>query len=262
MRTALALAIAIVVGLSGSALADHHQCRCLAIAADLPGAIQVEVARADGLYARGDFGGALAIYARLHATVKEPSLLYAQAMVKWQLGANADARALFQAYLAAGGNLAYRDLAEAGLRDLGAGVSATVGTAVGAVGAVGGAVGGMVRGGVDGGLGIGKVTAKPKKLAKGAAVVLGVVAVAAIAAVGIHGIAAGLKDDIELDAKFDLGLGLTGVTVGITAFYVGGLTAAAGAVGGVNCASLPKRKPIVAPIALHGGGGLVTAMSF
>jgi hypothetical protein len=260
VRTALALAVAIVVGLSGSALADQPQCRCLAIAADVSATIQAEVARADGLYARGDFGGALAIYARLHATAKDPSLLYAQAMAKWQLGANADAKALFQAYLAAGGTLAYRDRAEAGLRDLGAGVSATIG---GVVGGVGGVVGGTVRGGVDTGLGVAdKVTAKPKKVAKGAAIALGVVAIAAVAAVGIHGIAAGIKDDIELDAKFDLGLGLTGVTVGITALYLNGLTVAGGAAGGLNCASLPRRKPIVAPIALHGGGGLATAMSF
>jgi hypothetical protein len=271
------LAIAVVAlstpVLVGEARADHHECRCLAIAADVPAALQAEIARADWLYARGDFAGALAIYARLHAAVKEPVLLYAQAMAKWQLGANADARALFQAYLAAGGALAYRDRAEVALRDLGGAVGGVGGVVGGVVGGAGGLVGGVVggvggvaRGGVDTGLGVvGKVTAKPKKVAGGAAIVLGVVAVAAIGAVGIHAIAAGIKDDISLDAKFDLGLGLTGVTVGITAIYVGGLTVATGAVGaagGLNCASLPRRKPIVAPVAVRGGGGLVTAMSF
>jgi hypothetical protein len=232
---------------------------------------------------RGDFSGALDIYARAYASVKEPVLLYAQAMAKWQLGATADARALFQAYLAAGGVLAYRDRAELGLRALGGPVGGAVGGVVGGVGGVvggvgrigGGVVGGVtggvaggVRGGVDAGIGtVGGVTAKPKKIAKGAAVVLGVVAVAALGALAIHGIAAGIKDDISLDAKFDLSMGLTGVTVGITALYVGSLTVAAGAVGGaagaVPCVSVvPPRRPVVAPIAMHGGGGLMTALSF
>jgi hypothetical protein len=260
-------AVALTAGLARTARADHPPCRCLAIAADVPAAIQAEVARADGLYARGDFAGAFAIYAKLHATAKDPSLLYAQGMAKWQLGATAEARALLQAYLAAGGTLAYRDRAEVGLRDLGGSVVGGVGGVAGGVGGVAGGVAGVGGGAVgtvgDVGLGVtGQVTAKPKKVAKGAAVVLGIVAVAAVGAVAIHGIAAGLKDDIELDAKFDLGLGLTGVTVGATAIYLGGLTVAAGAAGGVNCASLPARKPIVAPIAVRGGGGLAAALRF
>jgi len=275
----LAVASLSTLALARDALADHHECRCLAIAGDLPGALQAEIARADGLYTRGDFSGALDIYARAYASVKEPVLLYAQAMAKWQLGATADARALFQAYLGAGGVLAYRDRAELGLRALGGPVGGAVGGVVGGVGGVvggvgrigGGVVGGVaggVRGGVDAGVGtVGGVTAKPKKIAKGAAVVLGVVAVAALGALAIHGIAAGIKDDISLDAKFDLSMGLTGVTVGITALYVGSLTvatgAAAGAAGAVPCVSVvPPRRPIVAPIAMHGGGGLMTALSF
>lgn len=261
---ALAVASLSTLALTKDALADHHECRCLAIAGDVQAAIQAEIARADGLYARGDFAGALAIYARVYASVKDPVLLYAQAMAQWQLGATADARALLQAYLAAGGALAYRDRAELGLRELGG----VVGGTVGAVSGVAGGVAGGVRGGVGGGLGaVGSVTAKPKKVAKGAAVVLGVVAVAALGALAIHGIAAGLEDDISLDAKFDLSMGLTGVTVGITALYVGSLTVAAGAVGGaaagVPCvSSLAPRRPVIAPVAMHGGGGLVTALSF
>jgi hypothetical protein len=284
----LALAIALLVGLAGDARADQRQCRCLTIAADVPAAFAAEVARADALFARADFNGAFAIYARVWGSVKEPALLYAQAMAKWQLGATGDAKALLQAYLAAGGALAYRVSAEAGLRDLGGvaggvvggvggitggvvgGVGGVVGGVGGVTGGVVGGVGGAAVGGVDAGLGVaGRVTAKPKKIAGGAAVVLGVVAVAALGAVAIHSIAAGLKDDIELDAKFDLGLGLTGIAVGATAFYVGGLTVAAGAVGGaaggLNCASapsLPKHRPIVAPIALPGGGGIAGAMRF
>ncbi len=105
---------------------------------------------------------------------------------------------------------------------------------------------------------------KPPKVAKGAAIVLGIVAIGAVGAVGIHMIAAGIKDDISLDAKFDLGLGLSGVTVGITAIYLYGLTAGVGAVGaaGMRCDTLPKHRPMVAPIALPGGGGIATAMTF
>jgi hypothetical protein len=253
----------------------ENECKCLAVAGDLTGAIQAEVAKADGLYARGDFEGALAIYARAHAQAKAPSLIYAQAMTNWRLGASAEARAMFEAYLKAGGTLAYRAQAEAGLRDVGGTVSGAVGTAVGAGGMlgdrIGGAVGmGDVTGDVTGTVGgvTGEVRgrldakAKPPKVAKGAAIVLGVVAVAAVGAVGIHSIAAGLKDDISLDAKFDLGLGLTGVSVGITAIYLYGLTAAVGTAGSVRCATLPAGKPIIAPIAMPGGGGLATAMTF
>jgi hypothetical protein len=107
---------------------------------------------------------------------------------------------------------------------------------------------------------------KPKKLVpRGAVIVLGVVAVAALGAVTIHAISAGIKDDIELDAKFDLGLGLSGAAVGATAIYLGGLTAAVGTVGAagsLRCAVLPEKRPVVAPMALPGGGGVVTAMSF
>jgi hypothetical protein len=197
-------------------------------------------------------------------------------MTKWRLGAAQDARALFSAYLEAGGALAFRSQAEAALGELGGrvpsggvvggvvgGVTGRVGGAVGGVVGVGGAVGGAAVG-VTGDV-VGGVTGtldKPKKLVpRGAVIVLGVVAVAALGAVAIHAISAGIKDDIELDAKFDLGLGLSGATVGITAIYLGGLTAAVGGAGALRC-ELPTKRPVVAPMALPGGGGVVTAMSF
>jgi hypothetical protein len=227
MRAAIIALVLVAFG--ASARAEKH-CNCLAVAGDVSAAIQAEVARADSLYARGDYAGALAIYIKAHAAApKESVLLYAQAMAKWQLAASADAKALFDKYLAAGGQLAYRERAEAGIADINAGVSATVGTVVGATGAVTGFVGGAA----DSGLGpIDRP--KPKKIARGAGIVLGVIAVAAIAVVGVHAIAAGVKDDVELDAKFDLGLGVTGVAVGISAIYVGGLTATTGAVSGAG----------------------------
>ncbi|MDX2090118.1 MAG: hypothetical protein SFX73_19830 [Kofleriaceae bacterium] len=270
-----------------STTARAEDCRCLAIAGDLVGAIQGEVARADGLYMRGEYAAALALYAKAHVTAKAPSLLFAQAMATWQLGKAVEAKGLFQAYLAVGGSLAYRDRVELYLREL---RDVDAGGVVGVVGGAGGLVGGVagdatgklggvvgVTGGVVGGVtgetlgAVGDVSGslrtnldvKPKKLARGPAIVLGVVAVAAIGAVGIHAIAAGIKDDISLDAKFDLGLGLSGVTVGITAIYLNGLTAATGvAAGGLRCETLPKHRPLVAPVAMPGGGGLVTAMSF
>jgi hypothetical protein len=75
-------------------------------------------------------------------------------------------------------------------------------------------------------------------------------------------IAAGIKDDISLDAKFDLGLGLSGATVGITAIYLYGLTAAVGTAGSLKCETRPAYRPMIAPIALPGGGGIATAMTF
>jgi hypothetical protein len=272
--------VSLLAVVSASTTARADDCRCLAVAGDVVGALQGEIARADGLYMQGEYAAALALYAKANVTAKVPSLVFAQAMASLQLGKKAEAKALFQAYLAVGGTLAYRERVELYLREL---RDVDVGGVVGVVGGAGGLVGGIAGdatgklGGVVGGVtgetlgAVGDVSgslranidAKPKKLARGPAIVLGVVAVAAIGAVGIHAIAAGIKDDISLDAKFDLGLGLSGVTVGITAIYLNGLTAATGvAAGGLRCETLPKHRPLVAPVAMPGGGGLVTAMSF
>jgi hypothetical protein len=247
------------------------ECNCVAIAGDVAAAIQAEVAKADGLYARGDYSGALAIYAKAYGTSKDAALLYAQGMAQWQLGATAEAKAKLEAYLKAGGALAYKDRAEASLKGIGAGVAAGAGAVAGVgtglgKGALGvtGAVGASAVGTVEGGAGVvgGVATdVKPKKIGKKAGIVLGVIAIAAIGAVGIHSIAAGVSTDVELDPKFDLGLGVAGVAVGISAIYVSGLTAATAAAPPM-CASLPAGKPIVAPIAMPGGGGLAAALSF
>ena len=58
--------------------------------------------------------------------------------------------------------------------------------------------------------------------------------------------------DIELDPKFDLGMGLAGVSVGVTALYVGSLTAA----------TVAAPKCIAGPVMMHGGGGVAAAMRF
>src|SRR5262245_47683715 len=61
--------------LSLSALDARAECRCVAVAGDVAAAIQAEVAKADSLYARGDFEGALAIYIKAYATSKDAALL-------------------------------------------------------------------------------------------------------------------------------------------------------------------------------------------
>lgn len=259
------------------------ECNCVSVAADVFATVQAEVMKADALYARGDFRGALAIYAKAYATSKDAVLLYAQGMAHWQLGAAAQAKASFEAYLKAGGTLAYKDRAEANLKKLGGGLVAGGAGAIGAVGGLGaGAVGAVAHGGADltgtgagvVGTGVGAVGAgvgavggvttdiKPKKPGRTVGIVLGVVAIAAIGAVGIHSIAAGISDDIELDPKFDLGLGISGVAVGISAIYVAGITTAVAATPTCSVATLPKGKPIVAPYATANGGGITAALSF
>lgn len=277
----VSLVLATVLTVSSSRSASAEDCNCLAVAGDVAAAIQAEVAKADNLYMRGDFAAAATIYVNAYATSKDASLLFAQGMAFWQLGDKVKAKGAFQAYLAVKGELAYRARAEAAIAALGGaggGVVAgtvggvgrlgggLVGGATGAVGGVGGAAVGGVETGVNAGVsGVGDLRGKVEgkaKIGRKAGIVLGVIAIAAIGVVGIHSIAAGVSADIELDPKFDLGLGVTGVAVGITAIYVGGLTAATGAVGATCITSLPARKPIVAPYATNGGGGLAAAMTF
>ncbi len=294
----LSAVVVFVASLGLASTEARAECNCVSVAADVFASVQAEVAKADSLYARGDFAAALAIYAKMYATSQDAVLLYAQGMAHWQLGALEQAKASFKAYLAAGGTLAYKARAELALRRIDGGVvagaGATVGAGVGAVGAgvgaVGGALGGTLGGrgklrdvgvggvgavGAVGGAAVGGVGAgvgtvggiatdiKPKKIGRKAGIVLGVIAIAAIGAVGIHSIAAGVSSDIELDPKFDLGLGIGGVAVGISAIYVAGLTATTAAVAAPTCVvTLPAKKPIVAPVAMRGGGGLAAAMTF
>lgn len=279
--TSMVLPAVLVVNVALAADA-RAECRCVAVAGDVFASVQAEVMKADGLYARGDFSGALAIYAKAYGESKDAALLFAQGMAQWSLGMTAEAKASFQAYLKAGGNLAYRDRAEAGLVALGGvgGVTAAVGGAAHGTGRLVGGLAGDLRGGVEGGVGagagavgtgvgagvgvVGGVTGEVKaktKIGHKAGVVLGVIAIAAIGAVGIHSIAAGVSDDISLDPKFDLGLGIAGVSVGISAIYVAGLTATTAAAPAM-CASLPAKTPIVAPYATNGGGGVAAAMTF
>jgi hypothetical protein len=115
---------------------------------------------------------------------------------------------------------------------------------------------------------VGGVTAKaqkPKKVAKGAAILLGVVAVAAVAVVGYNSIHARRYESVEFDQSSNLGLGVAGVAVGGTAIYLWGLTAATGATGATCLTEAPRvRTPrrVVTPFAANGGGGLAAALTF
>lgn len=250
------------------------ECNCVSVAAEVAASIQADVAKADGLYARGDFAAAAAAYVKAHAKAPDPELQFAAGMALWMSGSVDDAKAQLSAYLAASGTLAFRAKAEAAMEDIEAGVVGGVvaagvgagGAAVGALGnGLGGAMGnpaGEVRGTVGAVAGVGGAALgatalvdrpKPPKVAKGAAIVLGIVAVGAIGAVGIHGIGS-LKEDVEFDGKFGLGLGLSGVVVGGTAIYLWGLTAATGAAASAPC--LTFKGTTITPTVSGDGGGL------
>jgi hypothetical protein len=209
----------------------HAECSCVAVAGYVDASIQASVATADSLYASGDFDGALDLYAKAYADSKDSVLLYAQAMCQWQLGEADDAKAMFQAYADAGGELKFKDRADAAVGAIDKGVKKAIGFGIGA----GGAVEGGAEGAVGAGAGVvGGVTAKPKKVAKGAAILLGVVAVVAVGTIAITGIRAGISDKISF-SSFDKGLalggGLSALVMGGSAVYLWGLTAATGAAG-------------------------------
>lgn len=261
--------------LSAAALAANArmasaECNCVSVAAEVAASIQADVAKADGLYARGDFAAAAAAYAKAHAKAPDPELQFAQGMALWMSGNLDDAKVQLAAYVGASGSLAFKAKAEAAIDQIEAGV---VGGVVAGAGAAGGAAAGALGGAmgnpageVDGAVGaVGGVGGaalgatgmvdrpKPPKVAKGAAIVLGIVAVGAIGAVGIHGIGS-LKDDVEFDTKFGLGLGLSGVVVGGTAIYLWGLTAAAGATASAPC--LTYKGTTITPTVSGEGGGI------
>jgi hypothetical protein len=224
MKIIIIASFVVVSVLAFHAAPAAAECNCVSVAGYVDAEIQGTVATADSLYARGDFDGALDLYAKAYAESNNDVLLYAQAMCKWQLGAAADAKALFDAYAKAGGSLDFRAEAEGAVGAIDSGVTSAVGFGA----ETGGRVGGEVRGRVDG------VTAKPKKVAKGAAILLAVVAVVAVGTVAIKGIRAGISSDIEF-SRFDKGLavgaGLSGLVMGASAVYLWGLTAATGAAG-------------------------------
>lgn len=261
--------------LSGAALVANvgtasAECNCVSVAAEVAASIQADVAKADGLYARGDFAAAAAAYMKAHAKAPDAELQFAAGMALWMDGKLDDAKAQLSAYVAASGTLAFKARAQAALDEIDQGVvggvvAGTTGAAGSLAGGVGGAMGnptGSLDGTVGAVAGVGGTALgatsmvdrpKPPKVAKGAAIVLGIVAVGAIGAVGIHGIGS-MADDVEFDTKFGLGLGLSGVVVGGTAIYLWGLTAAAGATASAPC--LTYKGTTLTPTVSGDGGGL------
>jgi hypothetical protein len=247
------------------------ECNCLAVAGEVSAEVRDVVARADSLYARGDYAAALALYAEAHASSGDAILLYAQGMAHWQLGQADEARARLEAFAALGGDDQLEERAAAAVGAIDSGVQKAVHVGGVVAGGVGGLVGAGASGAVDlGGDVVGGVTTrldrpKPKRLAKGAAIFLGVVAVGAVAVVGYNSIHARRYESVEFDGSSNLGLGVAGVAIGGTAVYLWGLTAATGATAGtcLTEAPAPKRpRRVVAPFAARGGGGLAAALTF
>jgi hypothetical protein len=263
--TALSLAVSLAA-LSEPASAD---CRCVSIAADVPATGRDLAIRADNLYAAGDLEAAARLYAAGYAETRDAVFLYAEAQCQAALGDAARARALFQGYVDAGGALKYGTHARSALASLGGRIKGATGAVGGLAGAGVGVAGGVAdTAGAGAGAAVGAggdlsgtltKKAEPPRVAKGAAILLGVVAVAAIGAVGIQGIAAGVKDDIEFDKKFGVGMGLSGAVVGGTAIYLYGLTAATGAAAGAGCLT---DNTIITPVAHRGGAGAALATRF
>lgn len=264
----LAFVAPVIIGVQ----AASAECRCVSIAADVGAAGRGIAIRADNLFAAGNFEAAAVLYAKGWEATSHAAFLYARAQCHAALGQAAKARALFQAYVEAGASvsLKYGAPAKAALASLGGPVKRGLGAAVGGtLGLAGGLVGGAARTGVGAtgaaaGAGAdlaGSLAkkAEPPKVAKGAAILLGVVAVVAIGAVGIQGISAGLQDDVDFDKRFGLGMGLSGAVVGGTAIYLYGLTAATGAVG-AGC--LADKGPTITPVAHRGGAGAALAARF
>jgi hypothetical protein len=256
------------------AVRAEADCNCVSIASDVGAAMQGLAIKADNLYARGEYAAALRLYADGFAVAGESVFLYAQAQCQWHLGNAAEAEVLFERYLSASGTLKYKARAEAAMRDIGAGVTTALGATVRLGGDVAGGITGRLGGAVQGvtGVGVGTGAAlgvglqkkvKPPKIAKGAAILLGVVAVGAVGALSVQGIQAGFSDDVDFDKRFGLGMGLTGAVVGGTALYLWGLTAVAPvAAGALPCAQVGKAKGVIAPIAYRDGGGISAAFSF
>lgn len=263
------------------AVRAEADCNCVSIASDVGAAVRGAAIKADNLFALGDYAAALALYADGFEASGEAVFLYAQAQCQWSLGMAAEAEALFRQYLSASGTLKYKARAELALRDIGAGVTTALGAtarvgvdaARGVTGRLGGVVEGTVGAGVGtvgAGVGTGvalggelRKKAKPPKVAKGAAILLGVVAVGAVAAFSIQGIHAGFSDDVDFDKRFGLSMGIGGAVVGGTAIYLWGLTAVAPvAAGAIPCAQIEKPRKMIAPIAYQNGGGVAAAFSF
>lgn len=141
---------ALAMTLSAPALAQKVAVKGqVSIEADVEAAGKQEAAAGDKAFAAGDYRSALASYGEGFSETKDPDFLYAMGQAHKALGNKAEAKSLFESYLAGAGELKYRSeaAAEAGLKSAkneGKGMAGKVTGAVGgATGAVTGAVGGV-----------------------------------------------------------------------------------------------------------------------
>ncbi|MDY7228729.1 tetratricopeptide repeat protein [Hyalangium rubrum] len=143
MKKQLTLGAALAMALTTPALAAPKL--QLTIQGDVEVAGKEEAEAGDKAFAAGDFRSALAAYGEGFADTKDPDFLYALGQTQKALGNKAEAKSLFESYLAGAGELKYRG--EAATE---AGVKATKGLVGGVVNTVGGAANAVV--GVVGGL--------------------------------------------------------------------------------------------------------------
>jgi tetratricopeptide (TPR) repeat protein len=120
----------------------------ISIQGDVEVAGKEQAASGDKAFAAGDYRAALAAYGEGFADTKDPDFLYALAQANKALGSKAEAKSLFESYLAGAGELKYRSEAatEAGVKaakDAGKGL---VGGVVNTVGGVANAAVGLVGG--------------------------------------------------------------------------------------------------------------------
>lgn len=137
MKNPLTLGAALALALTTPALAAPPKVQ-ISIQGDVEASGKELAIAGDKAFAAGDFRAALAAYGEGFADTKDPDFIYGLGQAQKALGNKAEAKSLFESYLAGAGELKYRGEAatEAGVKagkDAGKGV---VGGVVGAVGTV------------------------------------------------------------------------------------------------------------------------------
>jgi tetratricopeptide (TPR) repeat protein len=130
------MGMALALGLASPAMAQKAKVQ-ISIQADVDAKGQAAASMGDKAFSTGDFGAALASYGEGFADTKDPDFLYAMGQAHKALGNKAEAKSLFESYLAGEGELKYRTEAatEAGVK-LAKDAKGAVGGALGAVGNV------------------------------------------------------------------------------------------------------------------------------
>jgi tetratricopeptide (TPR) repeat protein len=147
MKKTLTLGAALTLTLATPALAGAKM--QLTIEGDVEGSGKAMAAAGDKAFAAGDYRAALASYGEGFADTKDPDFLYALGQTNKALGNKAEAKSLFESYVAGAGELKYRSQAasEAGIKmakDGGKGlVGGVTGTVTGAANAAVGLVSGV-----------------------------------------------------------------------------------------------------------------------